>query len=60
MWHEINLKGMKFFVAAVAQVLLGLFLMWGILQAVQGSYWLLITGALAYSVAFVRTGCLTH
>jgi hypothetical protein len=51
---------MKFFVATLVQVFMGLFLMWGILQSVQGSYWLLTTGLLAYGVAFIRTGCLTH
>ncbi|MCU0786726.1 MAG: hypothetical protein MUC91_00810 [Verrucomicrobia bacterium] len=51
---------MKFVMAVVVQVLLGLFLMWGMIQAVHGSFWLLIAGFLAYLVLFVRTGCASH
>ena len=51
---------MKFTMAIIIQVLLGLFLMWGMIQAVTGSYWLLIAGLLVYLVLLVRTGCATH
>lgn len=51
---------MKFVMAIVVQVLLGLFLMWGMIQAVQGNYWLLITGFAAYLVVFTRAGCASH
>ena len=51
---------MKFVMAMVVQILLGLFLMWGMIQAVQGSLWLLIAGFAAYLVLLVRTGCASH
>jgi len=51
---------MKFVMAVIVQSLLGLLLTWGILQAVHGSYWLLIAGTLAYIVVFARAGCATH
>lgn len=51
---------MKFVMAIVVQLLLGLFLMWGMIQAVGGSYWLLIAGSLAYLVVFARAGCTAH
>ncbi len=51
---------MKFVLAVILQVLLGLFLMWGMIQAVTGSFWLLAAGVLAYLVLFTRAGCATH
>ena len=51
---------MKFVMAVIVQSLLGLLLMWGIIQATHGSYWLLVVGFLAYLVVFVRAGCATH
>ena len=51
---------MKFVAAVVIQVLLGLFLMWGMIQAVQGSYWLLAAGSMVYLALFTRMGCQTH
>jgi len=49
---------MKFVMAVIVQSLLGLLLTWGILQAVHGSYWLLIAGTLAYIVVFLALGVL--
>jgi hypothetical protein len=49
---------MKFLSSVLAYLVIGLFLFWGILQAVHGNLWLLIVGLLAYLVAFVRFGCL--
>ena len=51
---------MKFALAIIVQVLLGLFLMGGMIQAVQGSYWLLIASSLVYLAIFVRAGCTSH
>lgn len=51
---------MKFLVAVLVQLLMGLFLMWGIIQAVHGSFWLLIVGLLAYLLMFARVGCVSH
>ena len=44
----------------MAFVRLGVFLMWGMLQAVGGSYWILATATLAYLVLFTRAGCASH
>ena len=49
---------MKFLLAILAYLLLGLILGWGILLAVKGSLWLLIASFLAYAVAFAKIGCL--
>jgi len=49
---------MKFFLAIVAYLVIGLVLGWGILLAVKGSFWLLVVGFIAYVVAFGRIGCL--
>ena len=51
---------MKFAAAMLTHVLMGLVLVWGILQAVHGNYWLLIAATLAYLVAFARIGCSSH
>ena len=49
---------MKFFLAILAYVLIGLVLGFGLLMAVKGNPWLLIVGFLAYVVAFGKIGCL--
>ena len=49
---------MKFLLAIVAYLVIGLVLGWGILLAVKGEPWLLIVGCLAYAVAFAKLGCL--
>ena len=49
---------MKFLLAIVAYLVIGLVLGWGILLAVKGQPWLLIVGFLAYAVAFAKLGCL--
>jgi hypothetical protein len=49
---------MKFLLAIVAYLVIGLVLGWGILLTVKGEPWLLIVGFLAYALAFARLGCL--
>jgi hypothetical protein len=49
---------MKFLGAIIAYLLIALVLAWGILLAVNGSFWLLAVTFLAYVVAFVNIGCL--
>jgi hypothetical protein len=49
---------MKFLLAIVAYLVIGLMLGWGILLAVKGEPWLLIVGFLAYALAFAKLGCL--
>jgi hypothetical protein len=49
---------MKFLLAIVAYLIIGLVLCWGISLAVKGDPWLLIVGFLAYAVAFAKLGCL--
>jgi pilus assembly protein TadC len=49
---------MRFVLAIVAYLLIGLVLGWGILLLVKGNPWLLLTGFLAYAVAFAKLGCL--
>ena len=51
---------MKLLAAVIVHILMGLFLMWGIIQAVHGSFWLLIVGVLAYLLVFARAGCASH
>lgn len=51
---------MKFVAAILVQLLLGLFLMWGMIQAVQGSYWILGASCLVYLAIFTRAGCASH
>jgi hypothetical protein len=51
---------MRFAFALLVYLLMGLLLVWGILLAVKGSFWLLIAAALAYLVALARIGCITH
>jgi hypothetical protein len=49
---------MKFLLAIVAYLIIGLVLGVGILQAVKGNPWLLIVGFAAYVIAFGKIGCL--
>jgi hypothetical protein len=49
---------MKFLLAIIAYLAIGLLLAWGILLAVKGEPWLLMAGFLTYAVAFAKLGCL--
>jgi hypothetical protein len=49
---------MKFVLAILAYLVIGLVLGLGILLTVKGNPWLLIAGLLAYVVAFAKFGCL--
>jgi hypothetical protein len=51
---------MKFALAILVYLLMGLMLVAGMLMAMKGSLWLLITALLVYVVAFARIGCATH
>jgi hypothetical protein len=51
---------MKFTLAIVVYLVIGLILGWGILAAVHGSYWLLIASFVGYLLAFARIGCSHH
>jgi hypothetical protein len=49
---------MKFLWVILAYLLICVVLGWGILEAVKGSYWVLVVGFLAYLIAFGKLGCL--
>ena len=49
---------MKFLLAILAYVLIGVVLGLGIFEAAKGSPWLLIVGFLGYVIAFGKIGCL--
>ena len=49
---------MKFLLAILAYLAIGVVLGWGILLAVKGNAWLLIVGFLVYVIAFGKLGCL--
>jgi hypothetical protein len=49
---------MKFILAILAYLLIGVVLGAGILMAVKGNLWLLIIGFLVYVIAFGKLGCL--
>jgi len=49
---------MKFLLAIIAYLVIGLILSWGVLLMVKGQPWLLIVGFLTYVVAFAKLGCL--
>ena len=49
---------MKFLGVIVAYLAIAFVLGWGILLAVNGSFWLLGIAGLAYVVAFSKIGCL--
>ena len=51
---------MKFTLSIAAYLVIGWILGWGILQAVHGSYWLLIASVVGYLFAFARLGCVSH
>lgn len=51
---------MKFALALLVYLLMGLVLGAGILLLMAGKPWFLIAAALVYVVAFGRIGCLTH
>ena len=49
--------GMKFILAWLVTLGMAVVLGLGILLAVQGRWWLLSVGVLAYLIAFARIGC---
>ncbi len=49
---------MKFLMAILVYLVIGLVLGSGILLMVNGNPWLLIVGFLAYAVVFTKAGCL--
>jgi hypothetical protein len=49
---------MRFALGILVYLLIGLFIGWGIFDAVHGSYWLLVASLLTYLLAFARIGCL--
>ena len=49
---------MRFLLALLVTVAMGVVLGVGILSAVHGNSWVLIVGGLAYLLAFARLGCL--
>lgn len=51
---------MKLPLAILVYILIGVVLGLGILQAVHGSFWLLIASVLVYVISFARIGCLHH
>ncbi len=48
---------MKFALAILVYLLISLILGWGILLLIAGKPWLLITGAVAFLIAFAKIGC---
>ncbi|HVU09549.1 MAG TPA: hypothetical protein VHG89_13530 [Verrucomicrobiae bacterium] len=56
----LYLAAMKFYLAILTYLLIGLILGAGILLLVAGKPWLLIIGLIAYIVTFAQTGCKTH
>jgi F0F1-type ATP synthase assembly protein I len=49
---------MKFLLAIIAYLLIGIVLGWGILLTMKGDPWLLIVSFLVYAFAFGKLGCL--
>lgn len=49
---------MKFYLAIIAYLVIGLFLGAGIFQAMHGHLWFLAVGVLVYLVSFAKLGCL--
>lgn len=49
---------MKFLAAIAVYLFIGVALGWGILLAVKGSLWFLVTGVVAYVLALAKLGCL--
>ena len=56
--YAARIREMKFLMAILAYVLIGLVLGAGMLMTVKGKPWLLIVGFIAYVVAFGKIGCL--
>jgi len=52
------MRRMKFVMAIVAYLIIGVVLGAGIIAAVKGSPWFLIFGLIAYVVSFAKIGCL--
>src|SRR5262245_24356545 len=51
---------MKFVLACLIYLIIGLVLGFGIFLAVKGSLWFLILGFVAYILLFAKIGCLHH
>lgn len=49
---------MKLFAVIFVTLLFAFVLVWGILLAAKGSFWLLVAGFLTYLVLLIKTGCL--
>jgi len=52
------MRAMKFFLAIVAYLIIGIALGVGLVQTMKGNAWLLIAGLIVYIVAFGKIGCL--
>jgi hypothetical protein len=57
---DIIIASMKLLFAVLVFLAMGLVLGAGILMLQGGKPWLLIAGLVAYTLAFVRIGCLSH
>ena len=51
-------RGMKFYAAIVAYVVIGLILGTGIYEAMKGHLWVLGAAVVIYVIAFAKLGCL--
>lgn len=51
---------MKFLLALLVWLIMGVVIGAGILMAVKGSVWLLLVSLLAFVVLVARIGCLSH
>jgi len=51
---------MKFFLACLIYLIIGVVLGTGILLALKGSLWFLALGFVAYIILFAKIGCLHH
>ena len=49
---------MKFLLAILAYLVIGVILGWGILLTMKGQPWLLLVSFLVYVIAFAKLGCL--
>lgn len=52
------MAGMKFFAAILAYLIIGFVLGLGIYEVMQGHFWFLAVGFIAYIIAFAKIGCL--
>jgi hypothetical protein len=57
-FSDFILQTMKFALAILAYLIMGVVLGWGILSAAKGNLWVLAITFLAYVIAFGRIGCL--